>query len=86
MGREGLEVFAEFIADAAEEGEPFLFGALQRGGVFEVAVYGDGVAGKDRAAFLGVVADGQNVIEMPARRIRPRSWNGGRKCRCPARA
>ena len=62
----GFQVFTQLIADATKSGESFFFRALHGGWVIEVAVDGKRLSGKDRAAFPGVVALGQNVVKMLA--------------------
>ena len=64
--RKGFQVFTQLIADATKCGESFLFRTLDGGWFIEVAVDGRRLSGKDRAAFLGVVAHGQNVVKMLA--------------------
>lgn len=63
LGGEVMEVGADLVADLAEGGEAVFFGAGDGGGVREVVVEAVGVAGVDGAGLLGVVADGEDVVE-----------------------
>jgi len=60
------EILPDFVTDASENGESLFMGALERGRVFEVAVNRYGVAWEDGAAFLGIVTNGENVVERLA--------------------
>jgi len=64
--RELSQIVSNLISHSAESREPFLLGTLHYRGIFKVAMDGDRVARKNRAAFLGVVANRQNVIESLA--------------------
>jgi len=60
VGQIGLQ----FIPDAAEECQPFFFGAVQGGGVVEAMMQPLRRPKEHRATFFGVVADGNHVIEL----------------------
>ena len=63
-GWKASQILSDLVANASEYGEPLLLGTLQSGGVFKVVVDGNRLAREDRAAFLCVVADGQDVVEL----------------------
>ena len=58
-----MEEGAEIVADAAKEGEALGFACLKRRGVGELAVNHARCRWVNGAMLLGVVADGENVIE-----------------------
>ncbi len=60
------EIPSDFVTDASENGESLFLGALERGRVFEVVVNRYGLAREDRAAFLGIVTNGEKLIERMA--------------------
>jgi len=62
--RKRSEILANLVPHAAENGNSLVFGTMHGGGVFKVVMDGDGLPGKDGAGLFGVVANGQNVIEM----------------------
>lgn len=67
LGRgKAAEIVPQLLPNLTEKDEPFLFGTLQRGRIFEVLVNRYGLARKHWAAFLGVVAHRQDVIERLA--------------------
>jgi hypothetical protein len=61
------QILPDLVADTAKEREPFLLGTLQSRGIFKVVMDGDGLSVENRAALFGVVADGQDVIELVGR-------------------
>jgi hypothetical protein len=56
------------VADAAKEREPFLVGTLQRCGVLK-RVMRNGPTGGNRTDLLGIITDGQNVVERLAGKL-----------------
>ena len=84
-GRKVGKIPPQFVANAAKHSDPFIASALCLGRVLETVVNSHGLAGKDRAAFLGVVANGEHVIELLAGEFVDPLLSGGRKYRCRAR-
>jgi hypothetical protein len=65
-GLETLQILPNLVTDTPESSEPLLFGTLQGGRVFKVAMDGNRFTRKNRAALFGVVADGQDVVQVLA--------------------
>ena len=61
-----MEVLPHLVADATEQRKPLLFATFERCRICKAPVNHGGLTGKDRAAFPGVVADGQHVVEWLA--------------------
>jgi hypothetical protein len=61
-----VEVVAQLVPSGSEECDPLRFRTLERRWIVEVFVNHDGLAGKEWAAFLGVVTEGQNIVERLA--------------------
>ena len=60
------KVASHLIPNATKECEPLVFRTPQRSRVFKILVNRHGPAREDRAAFLGIVTDGENVVERLA--------------------
>jgi len=58
------QVSSEFVAIAPKRRKPFVFGTGNGGRVVEIVVQAVGVSGENRAGFVGLVADGEHVIEF----------------------
>jgi len=58
------QILPNLVTDPAERGEPLFFGPIESGGILEVVVNPRRLTWKNRAAFLGVVTDRQNIIEV----------------------
>jgi hypothetical protein len=54
------------IPNTTKECEPLASRTLQRCRIFKILVNRHGPAGENRTAFLGIVADGENVVERLA--------------------
>jgi len=64
--RELSQIVSNLISHSAENREPFLLGTLHNRGIFKVAMDGHRFARKNRAAFLGVVANSEDIVELLA--------------------
>jgi hypothetical protein len=64
--RKLFQIISNLIPHSAEYRESFLLGTLYRGGIFKTAMDGNRFAGVEWTAFLRVVADGKDVIELLA--------------------
>src|ERR1035437_9033625 len=63
LGYEFGEAVGDLVADSAELGEAVGLVAGGGGGVFKAPVNAARLEGEDRAAFFGVVAHGDHVVE-----------------------
>ena len=63
------QILTKLIANATERGKPFLVGALGQGRVIKAVMDADTLAGKDRATLVGIVTDGEDVVEMLANKF-----------------
>jgi hypothetical protein len=63
---EGTQILPDLIAYSAKEGQAFHIAAFEGGGIFETVVKCDGCSGKDGAVIFSVIANREDVIELPA--------------------
>lgn len=58
------KICPKLVTNAPEDGQSLLVGAFECGRIFEAAMYPVRRAKQDRAAFSGVIADRDHIIEL----------------------